>query len=65
MTAAPAALRRILAALPLDVATHRALAAEYRAIAEAHDAVADAAERGPSSSPLADTMPAPPPEPDP
>ena len=63
MTATGATLRRILARLPLDVATHRALAAEYRAIAEAHDAVADALERGPASLP--DTLPAPPPETDP
>ena len=60
MTATGATLRRILARLPLDVSTHRALAEEYRAIAEAHDAVADALERGPESLP--DTLPAPPPE---
>lgn len=63
MTATGSALRRILARLPLDVSTHRAVAAEYRAIAEAHDAVADALERGPASLP--DTIPAPPPETDP
>ena len=60
MTASGATLRRILARLPLDVATHRALAEECRAIAEAHDAVADALERGPDALP--DTVPAPPPE---
>ncbi len=59
MTATAATLRRILAALPLDEAGHRALAAEYRAIAEAHEAVADVLARGPASSPLADTLPPP------
>jgi len=63
VTAAALTLRRILAALPLDEAGHRALAQEYRAIAEAHEAVADTLARGPDASPLADTLP--PPEPTP
>lgn len=60
MTATAATLRTILARLPIDELTHRALAAEYRAIAVAHDAVADAFARGPESTPIPDTLPAPP-----
>lgn len=60
MTAEAATLRRVLAALQLDEATHRALADEYRAIADAHEAVADAMERLESLTGRApDTLPPP------
>jgi len=52
-----------LRAAGLSLADLRAWSAEHRAIARACDAVADAYERDPATlPPLADTIPAPPPE---
>jgi hypothetical protein len=78
VTVLAATLRRILADLAIDAPTHRVLAREYRESADAHDAVADAIERGPAfvealrsapdradATPIPDTLPAPPPEPEP
>ncbi len=62
MSPVAADLRALVAQLGLAAAVHRELAAEYRAAADAHDAVADALERDPCSTPIPDTLPAPPPE---